>query len=366
MKKIIISGINLFEGGPLSVYKDCLDTIIEHEYDKEHKIIAFVHKKILFSEYPNTIQFIELPNSRKNYFWRLWYEYFYFKKFSKLERDIDIWISLHDITPNVVANNQFTYCHNPSPFLKPEIANFRYSPTNFLFSLFYKYLYKINIKKNKSIIVQQNWIREAFEKLYGVTNVIVARPNLVNVTIGPNINNNNDKFTFLFPAFPRFFKNFEVICEACKILENRGIYNFEICLTLNGKENNYSKAIYNKYKDLKCITWIGLQSRESVFSLYEKIDCMIFPSKLETWGLPISEFKETKKTIILSDLPYAHETIGNYDKLKFFDPSNFEELASYMISAIEGSLDYDKSVYNSPKEPFSNNWHELLIEIGFE
>ena len=51
MKMIVISGINFFEGGPLSVYKDCLDNIIKSKLNETNKIIAFVHKKEIFAEY---------------------------------------------------------------------------------------------------------------------------------------------------------------------------------------------------------------------------------------------------------------------------------------------------------------------------
>ena len=34
-------------------------------------------------------------------------------------------------------------------------------------------------------------------------------------------------------------------------------------------------------------------------------DFLIFPSLLETWGLPISEFEQTNKKMILANLPYA-------------------------------------------------------------
>jgi len=30
------------------------------------------------------------------------------------------------------------------------------------------------------------------------------------------------------------------------------------------------------------------------------------------------------------DLRYAHETVGNYDRVTFFDPNNPEGLAKYM------------------------------------
>ncbi|WP_250854924.1 hypothetical protein [Escherichia coli] len=45
---------------------------------------------------------------------------------------------------------------------------------------------------------------------------------------------------------------------------------------------------------------------------------MCFPSKLETWGLPLSEAKTYKKWIFAADLPYAHEVLYNYSKLDIF------------------------------------------------
>ena len=49
--------------------------------------------------------------------------------------------------------------------------------------------------------------------------------NLGNLKINKNIK--IEKNSFLYPSFPRVFKNFEVICEATKILENKGIKNFK-------------------------------------------------------------------------------------------------------------------------------------------
>ena len=94
---IVISAINFFEGGPLSVLKDCLTFLNESTYLKEYKFIALVHKKSLFveSEYAN-IEFIEFPKSRTSYAYRLYYEYVYFKSLAK-KHNVFFWLSLHDI-----------------------------------------------------------------------------------------------------------------------------------------------------------------------------------------------------------------------------------------------------------------------------
>ncbi|MCB2293933.1 glycosyltransferase [Clostridium algoriphilum] len=364
MKTIVISGINFFEGGPLSVYKDCLDNIIKSKLNKTNKIIAFVHKKEIFIEYSNEVTLIELPKGRKNYLYRLWYEYIYFYFYSK-NKNIDVWLSLHDITPNVKATKRYVYCHNPSPFMKTELKNLKYSYKNFLFSLFYKYLYKINIKKNTAVIVQQEWMRCEFIKMYKVNDIIVSRPTMnIKMTANNNrVNEYKEKYQFIYPSYSRFFKNFEVICEACKILDKKNVSGYEVLLTMDGTENRDSNDLIIRFNKLSSIKFIGLQERKKLFDLYETVDCMIFPSKLETWGLPVSEFKKTEKPIILADVPYAHETIGTYEKVWFFNPDNPEELAKLMEKEISYCASYNPVKEKETKQPYCKDWNELLYVL---
>lgn len=364
MKKMVISGINLFEGGPKSVYKDCLDNMVKSNINKTYEIYAFVHKKELFEGFSDKITFVEFPKSRNSYFYRIWYEYIYFFLYSK-RNHIDVWLSLHDMTPNVAATKRYVYCHNPSPFMKTELKSLKYSYKNFLFSLFYKYLYKINIKKNTAVIVQQDWIRDEFINLYKLNNVIVARPaidinNCINTT---TIKERKYKYQFIYPAFPRFFKNFEVICKACIILENAGYENFEVFLTLDGTENRYSKDLVKKFGMLSSIKFIGIQHREKIFELYKEVDCLIFPSNLETWGLPISEYKSTNKPMLVADLPYAHETVGTYKKVCFFHQKDAIQLANLMEKEILNTNIYSNVTESLVQEPYAKDWEQLLSII---
>jgi glycosyltransferase involved in cell wall biosynthesis len=330
-KKIIVfSGINLFSGGPLSIFYDCLNAVIRQKLDKRFSIILFVHKKSLFSSFLKYCTVIELPKSRINYAYRLWYEEHYFYNFSK-KHSIYIWISLHDITPNVIAEKRFVYCHNAAPFYHMSLREGLLNPRFWLFNKFYMFVYRKNIEKNDAIIVQQCWMKSEFLAKTKAKRVLVSRPDSAPITINfdKGMNISNEEYTFFFSAFPRPFKNFEVICEAAMILEKTNT-NFKVILTIDGTENSYAKQIYKKYRKSKTVQFIGAISRNNVFLEYSRCDCLIFPSKLESWGLPLSEFKQTKKPILAADLPYAHEAIGEYNLCAFFDPYSPKELAKYM------------------------------------
>lgn len=356
-KTIIISAINFRNGGPLSVLNDCLQ-YLDKDLSSEYKIIALVHKKTILEQTEN-IEFIELPKSVKSYFYRLYYEYVYFKKLSKKLKPY-LWLSLHDMTPNVVSDIRAVYCHNPSPFYKINLNEFFLDYKFALFSWLYKYLYKINITKNNFVIVQQEWLKDEFTRLYGVKNVVVANPNIEISIQNEKTIEKSDKTIFFYPSFPRVFKNFELICEAVSLIDSSYADKYEVILTIDGSETKYSKDIFDKYSQYENIKFIGLQTREKVFEIYSKSDCLIFPSKLETWGLPISEFKTYDKSILSIDLPYAKETVGDYNKVKFFSLNNPKELAVYMQNMIDDSLVYDVNQSIQKSELSSSSWKELF------
>lgn len=363
-KTIVLSGINLIEGGPLTIYKECL-RCVEKYFLENYEIVALVHNRELFSEFDSKIKFIEFMDSKKSYLKRFYYEYFYFKRLSKKLKPY-LWFSLHDMTPNVVTDKRAVYCHNPIIFYDVKRKDMINEFKMFMFSRFYKYIYKINIKKNNFVVVQQDWIRKRFKKIFKIKNVVVAHPNVVIDDSNNNFKNTKIvKNSFLYPSFPRIFKNFEVICKAVEILENKNIENFKVYLTIDGNENIYSKEIVEKYGRLKCIEFIGLQTRENLMKYYSKIETVIFPSKLETWGLPISEAKAFGKNIILADLEYAHETLGTYEKVMFFGPDDAEKLAEKMEMLINDdenmkNIEFDGNIEKNIEKPFCKNWKELF------
>jgi glycosyltransferase involved in cell wall biosynthesis len=338
---------------------------LSHEYE----IIALVHKINLFdlNAFSN-ITFLEYPKSRNSYLRRLYLEYYYFKTLSKKWKPY-LWLSLHDITPNVDAEIRAVYCHNPSPFKSVLVSDLFFQPTLFFFTLFYKLLYKINIKKNNHVVVQQIWLKEAFVKIFELkaNAVLVAYPeNQIDLNDKLDkesiaVREENDIFTFFYPALARPFKNFEVIGEAVKILNKQGLTSFKVVVTIAGTENKYAKYIYKKYSTIKQLHFVGMLSFEKVQENYAAADALLFPSTLETWGLPITEFKKYQKPILLSKLPYAYETLGEYDKGSFFDPLNATELAERMKELISGNIVFDLTSASNNK--VLKGWSELFEKI---
>ena len=113
--KIVISAVNFTSGGPLSVLLDCLKALKNYEYVKKFEITVLVHKRILVNDFLDDFNVLEFPLIKSSWIKRLDFEY---RKSKALSEALNpkIWISLHDMTPNVAAEVQYVYCHNPAPF----------------------------------------------------------------------------------------------------------------------------------------------------------------------------------------------------------------------------------------------------------
>jgi hypothetical protein len=353
-KILVISAVNFTEGGPLTILNDCLYAS-KNILGKKWTIYALVHNKKLINDIEG-IKFIELKKSKNSWLYRIYYEYFKFYRIS-VQLNPDLWISLHDTSPKVRSKKQVVYCHNPSPFFKSNIKHLYYDPKFYLFTKFYRYLYKYNITSNDYVIVQQNWLKEKFCDLFNLKNLIVAHPSITNKFTGiPNSKNN----IFFYPSIPRCFKNFEFLCESAIVLADKSNLDFEVRITISGYENRYAKFLKSKYSKYKFIKFIGHQSRSEMINEYSNASVVVFPSLLETWGLPITEAKLYNKRLFIIDLPYARETVGDYYDAHYFDSNNKGKLIELMDLQINNKL-ISNSVYAQEIEGlYAKDWNSLI------
>lgn len=320
-KTIVVSGVNLRKGGTLTIMRQCLDYLSGRE---DLRVVALVHSRDLYTT--EGIEYIEIPWSTGSWFHRLWCEYVTMYRISRRLSPVWMWLSMHDTTPRVVAEHQEVYCHTSFPFLKLRWRDFFMDPKIPLFAMFTRFAYRINVKRNDCLIVQQEWFRDALSDLLGLPleKFKVIPPATPPQKAGPlQFFNPDDPAelcekmealvkqgakTFFYASTPDCHKNFELLCEASRMLEGRlGKGRFMTVLTISGRENRYSRWLFRRWGKLSSVHFHGFMSKEELFEAYARVDCFVFPSRVETWGLPISEFRSVSdKPVLLADLPYAH------------------------------------------------------------
>ena len=257
MPTMVISAVNLVEGGTLKVLQDCLRTI--KAVLPDWRVIALVYNEGVINV--DGVEAICFPSAKTSWLRRVYTEYVTFNRLSK-KLNADIWWSLHDMTPRVRAGSQFVYCHNPVPFYSFSIKELLIEPKLIPFSILYPLFYKINIKSNRAVIVQQDWLRDQFKERYGVREVVVAHPVEHQPSVG--VIGTDRISTFVYPSLSRVFKNFDLIGEAAQLLENEPDWSGRIVLTIAPDETRLSRDLFRRFGNVRGLHFIGRQNRDAM------------------------------------------------------------------------------------------------------
>lgn len=371
-RTIVISAVNIRKGGTLTILRECLAYL--SGLTEKWNVVALVHDRSL-CDYAG-IEYIELPDTVRSWGRRLWCEYVTMQGISRelaarYGSKVYLWLSLHDTSPRVEAEHQAVYCQTSFPFLKWKLRDLRMDPKIPLFALFTRYAYKVNVRADEWLIVQAEWLKKGLSRLLKVSpdKFIVAPVKTGGDAVsgavageGPGSVAGEGPFTFLYPASGDCHKNFETLCEAARLLsEEVGPGKFRVLLTIGGDENRYTRWLRSRWGSVDSICWNGLMTREQLFACYGSSDCLVFPSRVETWGLPISEFLPTGKPVIVSDLPFAHETTAGAPHVVFFDPASPSTLKDEMLRIMNGDLSHTVPV---ERRDFSGavarSWEEIF------
>lgn len=354
-RTLVVSGVNLVEGGPLAVLRDCVAAA--REALPGWRIVVLAHDAALIAT-PG-VEVLAFPKAKSRWLRRLLLEWHGLGPLSR-ELRADLWLCMHDMTARVQARRQAVYCHNPAAFAKATWRQAWFDPTLYAFTLLYRFLYGAFIHRNHAVVVQQDWLRERFRQSYGVQRVIVARPQAQAPQAFVKPARAAPGKVFLYPALPRPYKNFEVIGRAVALLERDPSWQGRVRWTLAGTENRYADWLKRRFGHLRSIEWLGLQAPEQMHAQYEAADCLVFASTIETWGLPITEAKRHGLPLIAADLGYAHETVGTCDAAAFFAPHDPQALARALLAFERGEPVCRPVQASTPEPPFAADWPSLI------
>lgn len=95
-------------------------------------------------------------------------------------------------------------------------------------------------------------------------------------------------------------------------------------------------------------------------ALYQGNDCLVFSSKLETWGMPISEAKEDKCAIITDVLAYAYVALGHDDGAPFFPAEDANHLAALILDFRKPQLQVVRAELPPIAIPLPEHWEGPL------
>lgn len=299
---------------------------------------------------------------KKSWFHRLYFDYLIAHKLVK-RYNVDKILSLQNlIIPRVKGVKQYLYVHQSLPFVD---YRFKFKDNKKLWvyqNIIGKGILN-SIRKADHIIVQTEWMKELCAEKSGVKNSkIEVKPPEVNIQVKKYFSGGTDNMkTFFYPAGGSYYKNHRIIVEACKRIIDEGITDFNIIFTLKGDETDHITYLHNIAKEMELpISFIGPITREEVYDYYTK-SILIYPSYIETFGLPMLEAKLHEGIILASDCPFSREILGGYKNAYYFDPFNTNTLKAIMANLISGELVYQEAHSSGMKN--LNNKGKKIIDI---
>ena len=315
--KVMVVDIAASSGGGLTILNEYYN---QAKQDLKNEYIFLLSDNYL--DETNNIKILCLKKYKK---WinRLIFDFFKGKKMVN-EIKPDLILSLQNTIIFGVKNKQSLYVHQAIPFQKvKKFSLFKKKERKLaVIQIFIGFLIKKSIKKADNVIVQTNWMKSALirECKINKNKIIVQRPKISIISTNKGNNKKKGKCIFFYPASGALYKNHIIIYKAVDILKGKNINNFEILLTINGKNTDNIK-------------YLGKIERNVVINEYHN-SILLFPSYIETFGLPLLEARECNSTIIASNTEFSHEILDNYDKAVFFNPFNSSELAEIMENEI--------------------------------
>ena len=289
MKKIIIQAINVSGLGSVNWVQNFLYSYKNHFSNNISEF--YLNEKIILNE-NHDYKIIKKINN--NFFYKL---YFYLKIILTINKDTCLF-SLGDL-PVPFVKNQILFV-NQANLISPVIN--KYSSKSIIFII--KRLYfRIFIQKLNRIFVQSVHMKKCLIKTYRIQSNYI---NILNIPIQPTKERYTKKkeniIRLLYPANHYSYKNHKIITD---MLSDNSIKNLLIYFTATISE-------FQKFKNFKSIRRIDYYSYKNTYKIYNKFDGLIYPSRIESLGLPLQEALNFKIPILCSDLPYSRELLKEY------------------------------------------------------
>jgi glycosyltransferase involved in cell wall biosynthesis len=351
------------DGGALTILKAFLAEIENTRNNSVYYVFCGVDLNIITS---GKIKLVKIKTSGfgiggiKRLLWDLFGLYFYCKK-NRIRADIII--SFQNTGVFFPGVKQLIYYHQPIPLFS---HRWKFYKKDEAILFFYKELYplfiRLLINKNTEFVVQLEFIKKLFSEKFHISehriHVIVPEVNMSFESKIEKIALDKNKFHIFFPTNAFKYKNYDMLFAAIsniKIIAPETFNKIILHITLD----KYDKKINQKlsaYDISKSINLLGTISYNEVISYYNSVNLLVFPSYIETLGLPLIEAAYFGLPVLAADMDYAHEVLKDYDGAFYLQYDDIDRWAKEMILIVTANLKF-QSFKGNPKY---NSWRKML------
>jgi len=323
--------------------KTIVDQFLIHikSYDKENRYYVFVSNDKFSDFHSEHIQIIKVD--RKKWIKRFIWDARGMERWSKTTGIFpDKIISLQNTPVRFKGVSQFVYLHTPIPFVPYDWSLFNpIERKMWFYRNIYPFFIKVFLDEKCKIIVQAEWLKSGFLRRFtnvGKEQVIVVRPD---VNVGKSDDLQGEKIVlergdnpliFFYPAIDYIYKNHLTLLRALSIIKDRNkafADRVKVIFTLDKESWVYREAKKLNVEDMLILT--GNIPFNKVLEYYKQTDAVLFPSYIETFGLPLLEAAYLGKPILCAEEEYAKEVLPTYEGVAFLRSLDEESWARAIL-----------------------------------
>lgn len=258
---------------------------------------------------------------------------------------------------------QLIYYHQPIPLYNNKWKFYRKDESKlFFYKVIYPFFVRLTLNRKTEFVVQQEFIKKLFSHKFNIEedkiHVIVPDVNLnFEFNIG-KIELDKTRFHIFYPTNLAKYKNYYVLFEAISEIKKKSPEISEkviLHITLD-KDNKDLKHKISKFQISDNLNLLGTIPYKEVISYYNSVNLLVFPSYIETLGLPLIEAAYFGLPILVSDLDYARELLHEYKGVTFVQYDNAEKWANAIIELSKTNQKVDSFKRNS----IHNSWSKFL------
>lgn len=347
MPVIVVNATALEHSGGLTILKQFVNAIPLDGFE----YLVFIGSKVAIACTQSNVRLVPVDNVKslyKRFLWDAW--------------GIKNWLREHKIRPYASLSLQntnfrtgyaipnYVYYHQSIPFFPQKWSFFRKEErTLWFYKCVYPFFVRLFLNERTQVFVQLNFIKARFARRFSVEE---HRIHVISPTV--NVCRENSAVTKLsahtinlfYPATLHFYKNHSVVINALRQLAGD---KFALYLTCN--EGAFAMQVEGVQ-----VVCAGKLSRGQMQGMYKAADALVFPSYIETYGLPLLEAAWVGLPVLAADLPYAREVLKGYEGAVFIDYANPQAWAEKIKNLAKGKK-------YKPFEPAGKDSWSKLFEI---
>jgi glycosyltransferase involved in cell wall biosynthesis len=328
-KHIFVLDVHASEAGALTILDDFYEQV--HSSDPSLYTWTFLVSTPRYKSHAN-LKILRYPWIKKSLIHRIIFDKFFVKKIIDQHKP-DLILNLQNKCVNIKDTPQFVYLHLPFILTNHKFKLFKDELRLWIYQNIYKKIIFSSYKNANKIIVQTQWMKDSLVLKAKIpdTKIDIIHPSLSSKFEDCECIGKISGKAYFYPATSFSYKNHIVILMALKEIKEVFGINLKVKFTISESENKYTKNLKNySIKNNLDVVFLGKINRDEVINYYLN-NILIFPSFVESFGLPLLEGRTLGIPVIAHATSFSEEILKDYDQAFFFDGQNYRSLVKILL-----------------------------------